>query len=77
MFHIFGALAEFERNLINERTMAGLEAAQARGRKGGRPRLKSAAGKVVMAKKLYHLKDARNPRLISDSVKKQSVASVT
>jgi DNA invertase Pin-like site-specific DNA recombinase len=54
VFHIFGALAEFERNLINERTMAGLEAARARGRKGGRPRLKSAAGKVAMAKKLYH-----------------------
>ena len=36
VFHIFGALAEFERNLITERTMAGLEAARARGRKGGR-----------------------------------------
>jgi len=53
VFHIFGALAEFERNLINERTMAGLEAARARGTTGGRPRLKSAAGKVAMAKKLY------------------------
>jgi DNA invertase Pin-like site-specific DNA recombinase len=39
VFHIFGALAEFERNLIKERTMAGLEAARARGRKGGRPKL--------------------------------------
>jgi DNA invertase Pin-like site-specific DNA recombinase len=38
IFHIFGALAEFERNLIRERTMAGLQAARARGRKGGRPR---------------------------------------
>src|SRR5947209_13620822 len=36
VFHIFGALAEFERNLIKERTKAGLEAARARGRKGGR-----------------------------------------
>lgn len=36
VFHIFGALAEFERDLIRERTMAGLEAARARGRKGGR-----------------------------------------
>jgi DNA invertase Pin-like site-specific DNA recombinase len=53
VFHIFGALAEFERNLINERTMAGLEAARARGKTGGRPRLKSATGKVAMAKKLY------------------------
>jgi DNA invertase Pin-like site-specific DNA recombinase len=38
IFHIFGALAEFERNLIRERTQAGLRAARARGRKGGRPR---------------------------------------
>ncbi|MDH5217155.1 MAG: recombinase family protein [Gammaproteobacteria bacterium] len=35
-FHIFGAIAEFERNLIQERTHAGLAAARARGRKGGR-----------------------------------------
>ncbi|KFI23558.1 recombinase family protein [Nitrosococcus oceani] len=35
-FHLFGALAEFERNLIQERTQAGLAAAQARGRLGGR-----------------------------------------
>lgn len=38
IFHIFGALAEFERNLIKERTQAGLESARARGRKGGRPK---------------------------------------
>jgi DNA invertase Pin-like site-specific DNA recombinase len=37
IFHIFGALAEFERNLIRERTQAGLTAARARGKKGGRP----------------------------------------
>lgn len=37
IFHIFGALAEFERNLIRERTMAGLSAARDRGRIGGRP----------------------------------------
>lgn len=36
VFHIFGALAEFEHDLIRERTMAGLQAARARGRKGGR-----------------------------------------
>ena len=53
VFHIFGALAEFERNLIKERTMAGLEAARARGRKGGRPRLKASASKVAMARRLY------------------------
>jgi DNA invertase Pin-like site-specific DNA recombinase len=37
VFHIFGALAEFERILIKERTMAGLKAAKAMGKKGGRP----------------------------------------
>ena len=36
IFHLFGALAAFERNLIRERTQAGLQAARARGRKGGR-----------------------------------------
>ena len=37
VFHIFGAMAEFERNLIRERTVAGLQAARVRGRKGERP----------------------------------------
>lgn len=37
-FHVFGALAEFETDLIRERTIAGLDAARARGRKGGRPK---------------------------------------
>lgn len=37
LFHILGSLAEFERDLIRERTNAGLVAARARGRKGGRP----------------------------------------
>jgi DNA invertase Pin-like site-specific DNA recombinase len=37
LFHILGSLAEFERDLIRERTNAGLAAARARGRKGGRP----------------------------------------
>ena len=39
VFHMFAALAEFERELLRERTLAGLEAARARGRKGGRPSL--------------------------------------
>jgi DNA invertase Pin-like site-specific DNA recombinase len=38
VFHIFGAVAEFERNLIRDRSLAGLEAAKARGRVGGRPK---------------------------------------
>jgi DNA invertase Pin-like site-specific DNA recombinase len=37
VFHLFAALAEFERGVIRERTLAGLQAARARGRKGGRP----------------------------------------
>ncbi|OJS99972.1 recombinase family protein [Marinobacter nauticus] len=43
VFHIFGALAEFEHDLIRERTQAGLEAARARGRKGGRKPVMSEA----------------------------------
>ena len=39
VFHMFSALAEFERDLIKERTQAGLKAARARGRMGGRPPL--------------------------------------
>lgn len=38
VFHVFAALAEFERDLIKERTRAGLVAAKARGRIGGRPK---------------------------------------
>jgi DNA invertase Pin-like site-specific DNA recombinase len=53
IFHIFGALAEFERNLIKERTTAGLSAARARGRKGGRP--KALTGRQVsIALALYN-----------------------
>jgi DNA invertase Pin-like site-specific DNA recombinase len=53
VFQIFGALAEFERNLITERTVAGLDAARARGRTGGRPRRNPSSGRVAMAKRLY------------------------
>lgn len=50
IFHIFGALAEFEHNLIRERTLAGLAAARARGRKGGRkPALSSSDVKKAAA----------------------------
>ena len=52
IFHIFGALAEFERDIIRERTQAGLNAARARGRKGGRPK-KLTAKTVEQAKTLY------------------------
>ena len=52
IFHIFGALAEFERNLIRERTTAGLMAARARGRKGGRPYVLTARQRSI-AQSLY------------------------
>lgn len=57
VFHIFGALAEFERELIRERTHAGLAAARARGRKGGRPK-KLHSRQINMA--LSMLKDRTN-----------------
>ncbi len=50
-FRIIGALGEFERELIRERTQAGLTAARARGRKGGRPR-KLSADRARMARRL-------------------------
>lgn len=55
VFHLFGALAEFERDLIRERTKAGLAAARARGRMGGRPKAAAlnTAKKVEMAQRLY------------------------
>lgn len=52
IFHLFGALAEFERNLTRERTQAGLKAARARGRKGGRPKTLS-KDKQALAVQLY------------------------
>ncbi|MFB0924944.1 MAG: recombinase family protein [Vicingaceae bacterium] len=50
--HMFGALAEFEHNLIKERTKAGLEAARVRGREGGRP-FKLSPEKRQLAVNLY------------------------
>ena len=52
VLHVFGSLAEFERALIVERTQAGLAAARARGRTGGRPPLLSAE-KLVAAQRLH------------------------
>jgi DNA invertase Pin-like site-specific DNA recombinase len=56
IFHIFEALAEFERNLIRERTNAGLQAARARSRKGGRPKALNPK-KAQMAQELYRNKN--------------------
>ena len=52
MFHLFGALAEFERDLIRDRTIAGLEAARQRGRRGGRPSAMTPA-KRRQAERMY------------------------
>src|SRR6266852_6496409 len=52
IFHIFGALAEFERDIIRERTNAGLQAARARGRIGGR-RKALTPKQQEMAQQLY------------------------
>lgn len=55
MFHVIAALAEFERDIISERTQAGLEAARVRGRKGGRPRAieKISPTRLTRARELY------------------------
>lgn len=57
IFHIFGSLAEFERDLIRERTKAGLQAARARGRHGGRPKTLNSPKKIAMAQRLYEDKN--------------------
>ena len=56
VFPIFGALAEFERSLIRERTMAGLAAARSRGRVGGRPPVMTPE-KIKVARDLYRARD--------------------
>jgi DNA invertase Pin-like site-specific DNA recombinase len=58
IFNIFASLAEFERDLIVERTQAGLKAARARGKKGGRPSglTEEAKKKAIAAKALYNQK---------------------
>ncbi len=53
VFHVFGALAEFERDLGAERTHAGLRAARARGRLGGRPKALGDPKKLALAQALY------------------------
>jgi len=61
VFHIFGALAEFERAVIRERTSAGLQAARERGKKGGRPRTLGpkdlAAAKALLADPAIRVED--------------------
>ncbi|MDP9438524.1 MAG: recombinase family protein [Actinomycetota bacterium] len=56
MFHVFASIAEFERDVIRERTFAGLEAARARGRKGGRKPAMDER-KVALASRLMRDRD--------------------
>lgn len=83
VFHVFGALSEFERNLILERTQAGLSAARARGRLGGRPKSLNDDKKQVVidlynerkhpVKKICEMMNISKPTLYSyvrDSVSK-------
>jgi DNA invertase Pin-like site-specific DNA recombinase len=56
IFHLMAALAEFERELIRERTQAGLKAARARGRRGGRPRVMTAE-KTAIARSMHQSGD--------------------
>lgn len=62
IFHVFGALAEFERDIIRERTKAGLASARARGRKGGRPRVLDDE-KLALARSMYQ-DPSNSPRAI-------------
>ncbi len=59
VFNIFSSLAQFERRLIQERTKAGLSAARARGRVGGRKPIQSDSPKVKMAKNMFKDKSVR------------------
>lgn len=69
IFNIFASLAEFERDLISERTLAGLNAARARGRKGGRPKgLNDSAEKKAIAAEALYIKGDLSVNEISDNL---------
>ena len=72
VFHIFGALAEFEREIIRERTQAGLTAARSRGRTGGRP-------KALTAKEVQILRNmaADKSLTVSDICKTLGIGRTT
>jgi DNA invertase Pin-like site-specific DNA recombinase len=61
IFNIFSSLAQFERRLIQERTRAGLKAARARGRQGGRRPLDVKEPRIQMAKKMYENRNMAIP----------------
>jgi DNA invertase Pin-like site-specific DNA recombinase len=62
IFHIFGVLAEFERDIIKERTTAGLIAARARGKRGGRPNALTER-QISIAQSLYADKKTSIPEI--------------
>ena len=68
IFNVFAALAQFEAELIRERTRAGLAAARARGRKGGRTPVSASDPRIRMAKKMHEDKSL-SPREICTSLK--------
>jgi len=75
IFNIFASLAEFERDLIRERTVAGLDAARARGNKGGRPEGLSQQAEIK-AMAVYHLYQD-NSLSISQIIKETGVSVAT
>lgn len=78
IFHVFASLAEFERELIRERTHAGLAAARSRGRLGGRPRALSES-QVAAAKQLLELKteNERSVHTVTDVAAMMNVSRST
>jgi DNA invertase Pin-like site-specific DNA recombinase len=72
IFHIFGALAEFERDIIKERTSAGLEAARARGRTGGRRKVLTPK-EIAIVRQLY--RDKKTP--VTDICRSFGVSRMT
>ena len=73
IFNIFSALTQFERRLIQERTKAGLDAARARGRLGGRPVVSEEDPKVKMAKEMHQ----RCSLTINDICRSLSISRAT
>lgn len=79
-FHLFGALAEFERDLIRERVQAGLKSARARGRKGGRPAVSEetkAMAQALMADKKLSVKQICDRLGIAKSTLYKYVKTIT
>jgi Resolvase, N terminal domain len=66
IFHIFGALAEFERDIIRQRTLAGFAAARARGRTSNRPRSMTPT-KLALARQMYDSRQHSLTKIARDS----------